>query len=707
MSIEKKNKDHLKAHGGVSLLPPEPPKSDDPLKFWTSHSTESVLVDLHPFADGEFQNPHSIGPTVGYWGGPYTGRPDLIAELAPAIQARCTLLGRSSVNANLSSLRAWWRLFDAIESDSVTTSRLNLQVSSVAHLSALHEAVAKQRNMSGANFRRFLTIADDTRTLLRLPKLAWMSPASRTGESHLIPEHQARALRTALKQDWERVLKTWARNDRVMAEADRRALGELPGDLGEDESRLKNWQYFQSIQQETGLTLPSGDQLLGNWAAARSLSARSLERRVMRAIPFPTVEDADIAFHLALMNSGWNPCTLIKVDADDPYLTRDHPKNTGQLVLSIDDTDEAADEKTLKADKARAGGRTQFCVGQKSQSSSAPMVVAAYLKRAAPLRELVKADCKTAEQELAHLQNSGATEEAIAAQVKRVQTLKWSLRSVWLYADLKGDIGCLKPEQWRRYHKPESGKRLVSYLDVVRHRLNAQRPNDDQIPNVTPSDFRDIYARWVYLQSKGNILAVMLALGHSSIETTHGYLRHKIYKVEHDDQIRRFMGHLFDGLGRGEIDLTKLAQLVRHGEITPEMETRLAEYRALQRSRIGLGCANPRHPPEHVAPAHVPGRLCGANRCLKQCEHARFLPEAMDGIAMRIEELMVMSDYLPREPWLKAGFQEELDMGDELLESLFPSAAVAEAREAWRARILAGEHLIPGLGRIDLLEDGA
>lgn len=707
MSIEKKNKDHLKTHGGVSRLPPEPPKSDDLLKFWTSHSTESVLVDLHPFADGEFQNPHSNGPTVGYWGGPYTGRPDLIAELAPAIQARCSLLGRSGVNGYLSSLRAWWRLFDAIESDSVTTGRLNPQVSSVAHLSELHEAVAKQRNMSGVSFRGFRTIADDTRILLRLPKLAWISPASRTEESHLIPEHQARALRTVVKQDWERVLKTWARNDRVMAEADRRAVGELTVDLGEDESLLKNWQYFQSIQQETGLILPSGDQLLGHRASRRTLSRHGLERRVMRAIPFPTVEEADIAFHLALMNSGWNPCTLLNVDAGDPYLTRNHPKNAGQMVLSTDVTDDAPEEETLKADKARSGGRTQFCIGQNSQPSCAPMVVAAYLKRAAPLRDIVKADCKTAERELAQLQSSGATQEVIAAQLKRVQTLKRSLRSVWLYVDLKGDVGCLKAEQWRRYHKPESGKRTVSYLDVVRHRLNAQRPNDDQIPNITPSDFRDIYARWVYLQSKGNILAVMLALGHSSIETTLGYLRHKVYKVEHDDQIRRFMGHLFDGLGRGEIDLTKLAQLVRHGEITPEMEARLAEYRALQRSRIGVGCANPRHPPAHVAPAHVPGRLCGANRCLKQCEHARFLPEAMDGIAMRVEELMVMSDYLPREPWLKAGFQEELDMGDELLESLFPSAAVAEARAAWRARILAGEHLIPALGRIDLLEEGA
>lgn len=707
MSIESKNKDNLKTRGGVSILPTASPKSDDLLRFWTDHPTESVLVDLYPFSVGEFENSHPNGQAVGNWGGPYTGRPELIVELAPAIQARCSMVGKGRVEAYLCSLRAWWRLFDYIESDSITKGRLNPKVSSVAHLSALHESVAKQRNMPGENLRAFLMIADDTRIFLRLPKLGWIAPARRTWESYLIPEHQARALRTVLKQDWERVLKSWTRNDRVMAEAKRRAMGELPVDLGDDESLLANWQYFQAIQPKKDRILPLGKMLLGNRSHSAGLFEHGRERKLIRAILFPTVEEADIAFHLALINSGWNPSTLHKVDADNPYLIRDHPKNAGQLVLSDQDKDDTAEEETLKAEKGRAGGRTQFCIGKKSQPSSAPMIVAAYLKRIAPLREIVKADCKMAEQELAHLQSSSAPQEAIAAQRYRVQMLKGWSRSVWLYVGPHGDIACLNIRNWYRYKKPESDNTKVSYLDVVRRRLNAQRPCDEQIPKVVPSDFRDIYARWVYVQSKGSILAVMLALGHKSVETTQQYLRHKIYKVEHDDQIRRFMGHLFDGLGRGEIDLTKLAQLVRHGEITPDMEVRLAEYRTLQRSRIGVGCADPRHPPEHIVSNHVPGQLCGANRCLKQCEHARFLPEAMDGIAMRAEELMAMSDCMPREPWLKAGFQEELDMAEELLESLFPSAAVAEARSAWRTCILAGEHLIPGLARVDFLEETA
>lgn len=119
-------------HGGVGLLPLEPPKSDDPLRFWTSHPTEKFLVDLHPFANGEFENPSPIGPNSGAWGGPFTGRPNLIAEVTPAIQARCDLIEKSRVKSYLASLRTWWRLFDAIESASTTGDNLDLQVTSVA-----------------------------------------------------------------------------------------------------------------------------------------------------------------------------------------------------------------------------------------------------------------------------------------------------------------------------------------------------------------------------------------------------------------------------------------------------------------------------------------------------------------------------------------------------------------------------------------------
>lgn len=704
MSIGKKNKDNLKDHARFKLVPPSALRSDDPLRFWTNHKTENYLVDLRPFANGEFGNPHP-NKGSGRWGGAFKGRPELIAELAPALEARCALLGKVGASSYLAVLRIWWRLFDRIEATSDPTGRPIPQVTSVAHLNELHEAFAHRNGVVTNNFLMFISLANDARRLLHLPRLLWSAPKNADPERHLITEEQARALKTAIKQDWEHVRRTWARHDEIRTKTKRREAGETLGDLSEEEEHLlNNWQHFRRIQQETGLSLPSGKQLLGQWADKSALAKRGLETRLMRSILFPTVKEADVAFHLALINSGWNPSTLARIDATKPFLVTDHPKDNRQLVLTTDtdDGEDADDEVTLHADKVRAGGKTQFCTGKKSQPSSAPMVVDAYLKRVGLLREIVRQDWQGAQTELAHLRATGADLKFIAKQVERVQKLEADCRSVWLYVDLFGQINSLDWRHWKRYPKPDGSKGISAYPDLVRYRLNAQRTEHGlpAIPNVTPADFRDIYARWVYVQTGGNILAVALALGHAYLSSTTRYLDNNIFNTENDEHARRFMTYLFAELARGRVDLTILAQFVRHGKLTPEMEQRLAEYRKLMRSRIGAGCADPRHPPEHVAPAHVAGRFCSTHRCLKDCPHATFLPDSLKGIAMRVEELQAMSDHLPRETWLRGEFQIELDAGEALLATLYPSEAVAGARDVWRTCIASGEHLIPGLGPV-------
>ena len=74
---------------------------------------------------------------------------------------------------------------------------------------------------------------------------------------------------------------------------------------------------------------------------------------------------------------------------------------------------------------------------------------------------------------------------------------------------------------------------------------------------------------------------------------------------------------------------------------------------------------------------------------------------------MRVEELMAMSDHLPRETWLRGEFEEELKAGEYLLDTLYERETVAAKREMWRERIASGEHLIPGLGRLTQLQEVA
>lgn len=706
MSIGNKNKDHLKDHAGVELVTlVTAPTSDDPLRFWTGHPTENTLVNLYPFAKGESQNPHPTGG--GNWAGPFSGRPNLIRELAPALQARCALAAQRTTKGYLGMLRAWWRLFDVLEATSDQNGQILARVESVADLHALHEVAAHRRNMDPQHFTYFLRFANDARKICkpRLPDLLWTPPKRSDSIRHLIPEDQARALKIILKQDWETVRRTWARHDAIRAEARRRAefsadpldtahRGEQPTPLCEEDERLlKHWEHLQRIQQATGLLLPSGDQLREGKHPSL-LSYKSLEVKVMRAIIFPTVEEADTAFHLALMGSGWNTSTLARLDASKPDLLSDHPKNVSQSVLASEE-----DEVTMEADKPRAGGKTQYCIALKKHKASPPAIVAAYLKRSEPLREQLRRDCDAAKAELDRLHVMKIDQAAIERQFKKVQRLQEGCRNVWLYVNIVGKIGWLDWEQWKRYGKTGN---LVSYLDRVLDRLNLDRAKrgEPRVAYVTPSDFRDIYARWVYIQTGGNILAVMLALGHSTPRSTGKYLDNDIFNAENDEHARRFMTNLLSEIELGRVDLTILAQLVRHGQLTQEMLDRLDEYRRLLRSRIGVGCIDPYHPPGDIASDHRDGKLCGTQRCLRDCSNAKFLPESLDGIAMRVEELVAMSDHLPRETWLRGEFLEELEAGEFLLTELYLSEIVTAAREKWRGKIACGDHLIPGLTQL-------
>ena len=770
MNIRNKNKDHLKDRGGVEpVAPVVAPTSDDPLRFWTGHPNENTLVDLHEFADGASESGNPNGG--GSWSGGFSGRPELIAELAVAIQARLTLASEKTCSNYCTALRKFWRTCDERESIMSKDGRTADRLSSVRDLTHLHEAAMHRAKFIRTQFGTMRNLFNDTRRLLGLGSLVWTTPKGGKPNRQLIPDSHAKTLKVGIKRDWERVRKTWERHDALRR-------GEEPDTLTEFEKRdpaiLKDYSeqnqilrdnltHFARIQTSTGKLNPTTAELF-NGQTRDFQKYRGLYVSQMRAIAFPTSEEAHIAFHSALIRSGWNPSTLITgIDATLPNSIFQHPKDSKQSVLAVEDEEaEALDnaedfaEFNMQGSKRRAGGRLQFCMGLKKDPDSPPNIVAAYLARTKELRAQLHQDIKVAQVRYEGLKAEDAPKEAIERQFKRLQTLQQGTRNVWLYVDYKGRINWLDGEHWKSFSSPEStnSKGTGSYIEQLTRRLNAQRlarkqaieqevvdtkakllalqeqsyakPCDsatglyleitisvletilpslsEPISVVTPSDFRDIYARWVYIQTGGNIIAVMIALGHASLQSTNHYTDNNIFSAENDEAVRKFMTHLFDELAVGRLDLTILAQLVRHGPMTDEMLARLTEYRNLTRSRVKVACADVRNPPADVDPDHVEGKRCGTHRCLKECPHARFLPESLDGIAMRVEELMVISDHMTIDGWIKGGFDKELEAGEYLLTELYGKEEVEKARTHWREKILTGKHLVPGVGFVSLKE---
>lgn len=680
MSIRGYNKDHLPEHAGVALATHEmlaPPDTDDPLRFWTQHPRENILVDLHIFAEGQSEKPISAGA----WSGPFSGRPGLIRQLAPVIQAE--LLGTAELTAReaIKSLRAWWRLLDAVESAAKDAGQTMARVEDVRLLTDMHREAAHRSGMRRTTFNTLRRYAGLTLTALGAGRLYWNAPEDSEPKRHLPTDEQTKALRIALKQAWNKVRQRWALADRCRASA-------IEPDDKNDAQFYLHVQHFAKMQAKYGKTLPSAEELRDGKSVTHFYRTTTLELVTMRATAFPTRWDVDAAFHQVLVSSGWNPATLLALDATQPIL-HSHPKNPARFVISPESYE-------LIGTKARAGGTEQMIFGLWKNTSGPGFIIKAWLERTAPLRELLQEMLAEARASYAETSSSDTPTTIREAEFERMTQLEIGCRSVWLYLDRYGEIGWLEN---RTLRTPQliNGKQQP-YLSAVLFQLNAERSarNESAIPPVTASDFRDIFAAYVYRQSGGNILAVMSALRHKHVRTSVNYIDNNVLNAEHDAAARNFLNHLFAELETGRVDLTILAHLQRYGKPTPEMEQRLMEYRSLQRSRINIGCKDPFHPPSSIQPASENKQMCGPQRCLLCKSHAVIMPDSMPGIALRVEELLAIQQELPFDGWAKSSFQAELDNGLAIL-TLFSPDKVSEARQQWARAITSRTHRIPGL----------
>lgn len=583
-------------------------------------------------------------------------------------------------------------------------------VQGIRDLTHLHEAAIHRAKFARKQFGVILIVSNDARRLMGLRPLLWQAPRDGEPDRQLIPDSHAKELKIEIKRDWERVRRTWDRHDAIRNGIEPDTLSEYqkqdPQQVSEytqQNQHLKvNWLHFERVQACRQVLVPTGAQL-GNGTDLKTLRNRGLYLSVMRGIVFPTAEEAHIAFHAALMGSGWNPSTLIAgIDATLTNQVFQHPKDAKQSVLMIDSDQDDMKEVTMTGTKRRAGGRNQYCMGLQKNPDAPPNIVAAFLARTEVLRNQLKKDLKRASKDLEVLDENNAPLQAREKQFKLVQRLGQGIHNTWLYVDYNNNITWLDGATWKAFYSPDvltGRRRKKTYIEVLTQRLNESRTRKglDAIKVVSPSDFRDIYARWVHLVSGGNILAVMLALGHSRLNSTEKYQTNNIFNAEIDGSIRSFMTHLADQLEEGRIDLTILAHLMRGGTVTEEQEGRLNEYRSLMRSRVKTACTDIKNPPPEIDPGHTKGKWCGTHRCLMHCQHAKILPESLDGIAMRAEELLALSDHLPLDTWTHGNFDEELNSAEYLL-TLFPAAYVEQARTQWRSKIRLGKWAIPGFG---------
>jgi hypothetical protein len=403
------------------------------------------------------------------------------------------------------------------------------------------------------------------------------------------------------------------------------------------------------------------------------------------------------------LNTGWNPSTITTLDVTKKFLFdhfKDDQNDSHLRFVLIPQTYE------LVGEKERAGGNEQVVTGQWKTQDGPGHLIRTYMERVAPLRELLKEQLAQEKLKYEEMVRKDSAYAVRAAQFKKVKALEQGVRSVWLYITRGGSINWISIPFTQSCVVNGKGAfflaEVVHMLNIQRASTNAQRAQNSEallaplapIPHVAAKDFRVWFADYVYRASNGSILHVKRALNHSLLRTTSGYVDTNLRNQEASNGARRFLNILMGELEAGRVDLTILSHLYRHDELTPEQEELLAQARALPKSRMTVACKDARHPPPHIKA--TPDEACDVQRCLLCLENAVLLPESIDGIAMRVEELRALQGFLPIDTWIEERYDIELKNNLMALRKFDLNQGLA-ARKKWAQKLACGEHYVPGL----------
>ncbi|WP_139114543.1 site-specific integrase [Pseudomonas sp. 35 E 8] len=658
------NKNHAAADGSLipALLVPEKITPESLLVFWTHHPVKPTLVDLQVFGTGNLDSDTRCKHK-------FSGRPTLIRQIAPFFKLISRYYSKSTLNTVMYSMRSWFSLMDDVEKEAAFLGVDFAKIEDVCDLSFIHYQEACKKNIKGDRFRFFLIIVNTIRQDRGLPKLYWAVGEKKPVARYLPHARPVLLLRGILKENWEQTRKRWMKLD-VM-----RTDGFEPSTVFE--SKLcREWEFLKAAQIRCSQVFPSGDQLREG-SNPKDFTARTGFRLYeMWVNQFENGTDINSAFHMCLAVTAWNPAVLLSLDAScsEEWL-HDHPSDQTCFVLI--------------GTKARAGGNAQPIVGLWKTKFGAGSIIRLVLERTTYLRRQLIHDLAEENAKLDNVISLQAPHLDILKQYEKVVQLQEGTKSVWLYVARKGGISWINESKGAKVGH-------VTYLTTVLHETNQRLRHAGQevIGNFTPSDFRDAFAEYVWRHSGGNVVAVMRALTHSRVSTTQKYLDNNLLNAERDGQFVSFVGNLFLLIKEGNVQPSLLAHMQKIGNVSAQQKDQLDLHRKILQSRIGVGCSNPLNPPERLQSKK--GGFCSAHRCLVCPENAVILRESLDGISMRVEELIEIKFQIPIEAWMSSDFQIELQNGIYALGN-FDRKQVNQSRNLWRSKIASGSHHVPGL----------
>lgn len=638
------------------------PFNESALRFTIkAHSGLVYEVDLREFAvGGKVENVPTKSRAA--WAGDFNGRPDLALEFAQYFQRERP--EPVAIKTLKNTYRGLFRFLDAIESKSGS------YVTSISDVTDAHGAMMLEwLGGTTSTYRRAKTLLDALRRAQGLPALFW--PARKPDPVSVVEPIEPEAVRQlaiALKHEARSIKRMFDEGERLAlkgrdpregihlsqswARPENRAwlIRHLTSDRLLEKNEFKGADAYRGLAQE-GFRGPS--------YLAPNMSERGREG-IVGALRwfYPSVQDTAVFLWLFLLQTGWNLSTALGVDiSSEENWYQAHPHSPGFAVIH--------------SFKARAD-RHQFTISMTKPEWRPYRIVRYMIERTEVLRNTLRYRLELARAEYdsdPSDKNSG-----------KIQELKALIRSPWLYHTINktGEVSGFKSQD-------------ASHLgDVARavadaHGLLERFPT---LGKMVTSDARDAWIGHAYVQSGYQVMLAQLAAQHSNLRTLKHYLRSRRYRGFSEEQVRKVQDAAFSEIAANRIvDPSRLRLLVTNGAITAEQEQRLQDLR--QRTRVGLGCLDPRNPPSQIAPDHKSGALCRVQRCTG-CQHGVVFKESLQPLARASAELIQIQRTIPYSAWKGSSLEDELASIEQTLKS-FNQAEVEAALLDWSQKLESGE----------------
>lgn len=645
-------------------------------------SYEGYSKDFSEFWLGAPESKLTVRGEKKKWGGGFKGRPALADTIWPELQDH--LLGRKPVvfNNTVASLRAFWRFLNDYEQQGFASVQQLSDISTALSMLWLNPIDGA---WSAHSAQAHETIGLLVRKARQREKLqgawAWhpFPRAERTESKELPTESQTREAMHLLKRTAHEIYARWKRADalavdgrnllavRRARQGDRSADGRLKSAFDFELTEADAHATYRAFIASSGNPLPSMSELFvamglkgkdyppwwPTYDDSHPLAGQMVRWRAIVAGLYPTSEDIDCLSQLCMARSGWNPSTVFELDISSDEWARPHGEAGSPLWL-------------IESFKNRSNA-WQWTISPQKLSTGFHHIVATLVQRTQPLRELAARD---------------------SSRCNRADLIR---RSCWIYPGLsKSDQASVL------VRSDQNGTIGSQYWKSLVREHNTKASPEKQIPEaMTPSDWREIYAGYVFKDSRYSWVLVQWALGHKHVSTTRHYLRRLLWRRYSEKKLAELQIVLIDGIeAHGRVDAAIIRAKVDLGlELSGSDVERLETHRRIIHERelsySGYGCADRLRPPPEIDPGNPSD---GSMPC-RRGERCPFCPQAMaiDAVHMckSVAELRWLRRHVNATVWMESDYAARLDVLEADLRQ-WPADEVNRYVAHWEAEIEAG-----------------